>query len=473
MLTRADLSPRQLAALKCRVDLTAFSRAIYKPYRHARHFQYIDAALMDVARYLATDGREGTGKLLIEAPLRHGKSQKACRIFPSWVLGKLPDTRVIIASHTATLSGDHSRIVRNNVRDPMFGSIFPHVRLADDSQDKQGWDLAEPNAGGLFSVGTTGAIVGRGGNLILADDLFASREEYESKTQRDKIWTWFADELSTRAAPVCAFVLIGSRWGLDDIQGRIELQEADQWRVINLPALAEDADDPLGRQPGEALWPSDYPRAKLLEIQQRLGEYSFAALYQQRPVSSAGGVFRREKFHIIDDMPPNVASRIRFWDMALSQKTAADNTAGCLLAEMTDKRLIIEDMETFQQDWADIPNRIALTAHRDGPSIPIAVEAAFFHGQVIRDLMRRDDMRSFRILEYKPTTDKLTRALPFAARCDADMVYILRRAWTQDVVDEFTAFPGGRRDDRVDSVTGAYAMIGRAKPLEVAIRRYA
>src|SRR5262245_9560560 len=98
-----SLSPRQLAALKARIDLTAFCRAVYPPYQHAPHIELISQALANVARHIETRGAEGIGRLRIELPPRHGKSQLVARLFPAWMMGRSPDLRVILASHGAQL----------------------------------------------------------------------------------------------------------------------------------------------------------------------------------------------------------------------------------------------------------------------------------------------------------------------------------------------------------------------------------
>src|SRR5262249_45447628 len=81
-------------------------------------------------------------------------------------------------------------------------------------------------------------------------------------------------------------ILIQTRWHLDDLAGRllpkdydgrtgwVTSTEGERWYVVNLPALAEDPPrdedgrplwrDPLGRKPGDALWPEWFTRERLL-----------------------------------------------------------------------------------------------------------------------------------------------------------------------------------------------------------------
>jgi hypothetical protein len=91
-------------------------------------------------------------------------------------------------------------------------------------------------------------------------------------------------------------VLVMTRWHEDDLAGRLLREGSDEWTMLELPALAE-ADDPLGREPGDALCPSlGFDRAWLRDTRAELGSYWFAALYQQRPRPAAGLLFKRADF---------------------------------------------------------------------------------------------------------------------------------------------------------------------------------
>jgi hypothetical protein len=71
------------------------------------------------------------------------------------------------------------------------------------------------------------------------------------------------------------------------------------WTVYNLPAIALE-NDPLGRKPGEALWPERYPLEVLMSIKADISLYDWEAEYQQSPVRREGALFRREWFWPVD-----------------------------------------------------------------------------------------------------------------------------------------------------------------------------
>lgn len=85
-----------------------------------------------------------------------------------------------------------------------------------------------------------------------------------------------------------------TRWHEDDLVGRIlagmdaeETGDSTPWEVLRLPAVAEE-NDPLGRQPGQALWPARFDEKALRAIQLDVGDYVWASLFQQDPPCLAG-----------------------------------------------------------------------------------------------------------------------------------------------------------------------------------------
>jgi predicted phage terminase large subunit-like protein len=84
------------------------------------------------------------------------------------------------------------------------------------------------------------------------------------------------------------------------------------------------------------------------------------------------------------------------------------------------------------------------------------VESAFHHSQAVRDLLAHPLMAGRAIFPAYPEGDKWTRAQPFAAQVTGNNVYLMRRAWTEQFIEELIAFPFGAHDDQVDAAVGAY-----------------
>ena len=61
--------------------------------------------------------------------------------------------------------------------------------------------------------------------------------------------------------------------------------------------------------------------------------------------------------------------------------------------------------------------------------------------------------------DYKPVTisgDKVVRANPFRAACEAGLVALERGAWNEAYLAELEVFPAGEHDDQVDGSSCAF-----------------
>jgi hypothetical protein len=125
-----------------------------------------------------------------------------------------------------------------------------------------------------------------------------------SEVMRENVWDWFNGTVYNRLQPGGAIILIAHRMHEDDLAGRlIERMKAgpDTWTIVRLPAIAEEPTelhpelDPLGRLPGQALWPASYPVPALERIRANTLARNWSALYQQRPTPDEGEMFTPDR----------------------------------------------------------------------------------------------------------------------------------------------------------------------------------
>ncbi|MCK6581202.1 MAG: terminase family protein [Anaerolineae bacterium] len=292
-------------------DFTRFKQHLWTPYAHADHLALIDTALMQIARGVETAGAHGIRRLMIFTPPRHGKSMTVARLFPAWFLGRSPDRRVLLTSYAAAIVIRHSRFVRNLIRTPRYRAVFPEVSIARDSAAVESWDL-DGRMGGLDAIGMQGSVTGRGAHLLIIDDPVKNRREADSADQRAAVWDAYRSDLFTRLEPGGAIILIMTRWNEDDLAGRLLQQEADAWKVLRLPALAEPEFEPdaLERTSGAPLWAARFSAADLLQIRASIGARAFAALYQQRPLPREGALFRADWIETVRVAAPPALARV-------------------------------------------------------------------------------------------------------------------------------------------------------------------
>jgi predicted phage terminase large subunit-like protein len=488
---QAELARRELARRK----LIAFAEYLLPWYKAAEHHRLIADKLEQVERYIATNGKEGIGRLIIQIHPRSGKTEEVSKVFPAWLLGKQPDKRVIITSYGADLATENSRAVRNYLVSERYQNVFgarssvdDSVSLSDDSRSASSWSLAEPHRGGVVAAGVGGGITGKGAHLLILDDPFKNREEAESEEHRARVISWWNSSAYTRLEDGAAIVIIHTRWHPDDVIGHL-LQKmasddplADQYDVLFLPAIALEEDefapneeefkknlleglylptlemgDALNRKAGEALWPQKYPRDVLDKIAANIDDYEFASLYQQLPRLLSGGFFDQKSFRIIDKAPENL-TWMGYMDLALGESERADwNSCGRISFD-ADSNLYIRDMVRVHEYDRFVSVMVDVMLSPDERNVVWGVEANAFQKLAFREFMKNRRLVNVPIYPITVDKDKVTRARPLRSRCVAGKVYLVRGAWTRTFLSEAIGFPQRKHDDQVDSVSGGIKM---------------
>lgn len=488
-----ELTQRALA----RKSLLAYCQYMADWYEDAPHIRLIIRELELVKRYIETEGREGTGRLMIFIEPRTGKTATVSEKFPGWVLGNLPDIPVALVCYGADLAEDASQKVRDDISSPRYENLFGKrgglkapVRLSADSTAKNKWQLEEPHRGGMVAVGIGGALTGKGAKLMIVDDPYKNRDEAESEVFRDKVKRWWKSTAYTRLEKGGAVVIVHTRWHPDDLAGdllkmMIEEEGADEYKILCIPALAYEEEeypkdeaafrknlqegvyipykDPLGRKPGEAMWPEMFGVDQLKSIRINIGDYDFAALYQQLPRLMKGNFFDYADFQVVDKAPEGL-SWYRYMDVALGEKRTSDYNA--CVAEGMDKdgNLYLRDM-IYVHLWEEFKERAkAVMLSREERGTRWAVETVAFSALAFKEFMKDKELARVAIEAITPEKDKVTRARPLQTRAKAGKVLLVKGPWNRAFLDEAVKFPRGRHDDQVDSASGGLGMIAEGTP---------
>ena len=242
-----------------------------------------------------------------------------------------------------------------------------------------------------------------------------------------------------------------TRWHEEDLSGSCLQNMADQgWVRLRLPAIAEDADDPLGRAPGEALWPERFSTDVLARMRGIMLPRDWAALYQQRPAPAEGGRFKRDWFRRHLSKPERLHVYMAV-DWAVTPD-GGDKTAIGVWGVDTHGGLYALDWWTGQVEPDASIEQFLSMAKRWKPL------AAFMASGVLRRALSPAITRAMReqqafvpISYLSEVADKVTRSTGFAARASAGLVSFPRGpAWAEEVISELCVFPGAKFDDSVD-----------------------
>lgn len=406
-------------------------------------------------------------RLMIFMPPRRGKSELASVRFPAWYLGRHPDESIIGASHTASLAYDFSRKVRRQIADSDWP--FDTVDIASDEGAVGQWGIAG-RRGQYIAAGVGGAITGKGGNLII-DDPVKSREQADSAVYRQRVYDWYQNDAYTRLPPNGWVILIQTRWHSDDLAGRLLSDMAaggDQWDVLELREIAEEGDDdPLGRAPGDALWPARFPPEATRTIRMTQPRTWFP-LFQQRPQAVSGGLFKLEWFERRYDAAvlPEFQMVVQTVDSAFGEDVANDPSVVATWGA-TVTHLYLLDVWCERVAYPDliraIRDQYAKWLHLS-PWVWIENKAS---GQSAIQTLRRDS--GIPVMEFEVgTRSKVSRAQDASPYFAARRVLLPAGApFVADFIAEHVGFPTVAHDDQVDTtsmavkiLTGAVAVPG-------------
>jgi predicted phage terminase large subunit-like protein len=441
MVDRKQAAEELLRRQKIRGSMVEWARACgYEPAPHHRfiieHLEKIDSGELR--------------RLLISSAPGSAKSTYASVLFPAWYLSRHPDHQIICASHTVELAEKHARRARNLI---MEHSTVLGVELADDSQSAGRWSLK--SGGSVFAVGAGGAVVGQRADLIVIDDPLRGREEAHSESAREKLYEWYVSDLLTRLRPGGKICLISTRWHEDDLFGR--LAQSGRYGIINLPAVAEDGDDPLGRNPGDYLWDSDpdYPYGEFLRAQREAQLPSnWSALFQGRPAPEEGDFFRAEFFEPLTAMPAREQLHIYGASDYAVSAWRGDFTVHVVVGLDSDGTLILLDCWREQADTATGVEAF-LDLCKQWKPIGWAAEKGQLANAIEPFLRQRQRERNIPVaMEMFPTKgDKSVRCQSIRGRLALSGILVPTHVeWWPEVRAEALSFPAARNDDFCDAL---------------------
>jgi predicted phage terminase large subunit-like protein len=446
----AEATAAEAARAAARGSLTVFASVVMPDVQPALHHQFIIDKLERVAR-------GEINRLMLFLPPGSAKSTYASVLFPPWFMGNHPGMPVIAASHAKELAERFGRRVRNIVDSPQFREIFG-FGLSADSGAAGRWETAK--GGEYFAVGVDASVTGRRAGLGIIDDPVKGQAEADSPTVREHVWQWYKSDFWTRLIPNAPIIYIGTRWHEDDLAGRL-LEEAknggEQWEIVKLAAIAGE-DDPLGRAPGQRLWPDWYTEDQFRIAQQRDAR-TWSALYQQEPMPESGDYFKAEWIRYYDRLPPLETLNCYGASDYATKANAGDYTVHLVVGLDPDSNIYLIDLyrdRAATDQWVEVLLDMMERWH----PISWAEEQGQIRAAVGPFITRRQRERKVfaRRRQFTSGTDKATRAQAIRGRMSMGMVWLPRQTlWVNGLVQELLRFPAARHDDQVDTL----GLIGR------------
>lgn len=391
----------------------------------------------------------------------NSKSTMSSYLMPAWFMGRFPNKKVIMASHTGDLAVDFGRKVRNLIAAPIYGNVFPNVSLSADSKAAGRWNT---NYGGeYYALGVGAAMAGRGGDLVIIDD---PHSEQEAKSGNpavfDAAYEWYQSGPRQRLQPGGAIVVLMTRWNKRDLTGRlienmVRSPDGDAWEMIELPAIMPS---------GNPLWPEFWSIDELLKVKNTIDPRYWQAQYMQNPIPDEGAIVPREWWRPWDKPePPECEYIIGSLDAAAETNNRADHTSLTVwgvfyrpdeaTGERTAHIMLLESIRK-RMEYVELKD-LAYAQYKKWRMDCFIVEKKSAGVQLYQE-MRRAGVPLSEFTPTRATGDKVARLNAVSDIIRAGLVwYPAGKQWAEDLIDEVAGFPSYGSDDRVDTTSMALA----------------
>lgn len=442
---------RRKSLYGARDNMIDFAKHVYPGFKVGPQHKKLAKIFQDVI--------EGKKKrVIINIAPRMGKSEFSSYLFPAYFLGKYPNKKIIMGTHTAGLSEDFGRRVRNLIDTEEYHEIFPNTEVAADQSAAGKWSTGL--GGQYYAAGVGGALAGRGADLFVIDDPHSEQDvKINSRLAFDTAWNWFQTGPLQRLMPGGAIIVIMTRWSLLDLTGRlIDYQtknpESVPWEIVELPAILHE-----GEENEKSLWPEQWPLELLKATKASIDPQYWNAQYMQQPTSNNAAIISRKHWRIWEsDEPPECDYVIQSWDTAFETKNRSDYSActtwGVFYNEEENMKPQVILLDAFKDRMA-FPElkQVALKHYKEWQPDAFVVEKKAAGAPLIQELRNM----GIPVQEFSPSrgNDKIVRLNAVADLFTSGTVWAPDTRWAREVIEEVAAFPNGEHDDFVDTTSQA------------------
>ena len=437
-------------------DLIEFCKAMMPDFIVGKHHRILADMLMAIER-----GEKD--RVCVNIPPRHGKSQLVSIFYPAWFLGRNPNKKVMMVSHTTDLAVDFGRKVRNLIATPEYKSIFPVTKLAVDSKSAGRWNTS---AGGeYYACGVGSALAGRGADLLLVDDPHSEQDVINGNfSVFEKAYEWYTFGARTRLMPGGRVAIIQTRWHMDDLTGRVvkdmsQNERSDQYEVVEFPAILEFVDPETKEIVEKPLWPEFFDLEALLRTKASMPTFQWNAQYQQEPTAEEAALVKREWWNLwMSEEPPSCEYIIMSLDAAAEKHNRADFTAlttwgvffyeeenayNIILLNSIKKRLEFPELKELAMEEYEYWEPDSFIVEKKSSGVALYQE------------MRRMGLPVSEYTPHRGSGDKLARLNSVSDIVASGLCWVPQTRWAEEVVEEIAGFPFMSNDDLVDSTVMA------------------
>lgn len=500
---RAD--PDRLLSRLCRGDFRRFVREFWDAVPGAAPLKWnwhMDV-LCVMAQGLAERVFAGLPKLAdypVNVPPGTSKSSLLTILFPAWLWTRMPQCRVICASHTSELVLDLAVKSRAVIQSEKYRRLFPGIDMAEDV-DTKGL-FRNTHGGDRYSCTVAGkSPIGFHAHVIVIDDPLDPKKAL-SEVEKAAARHFMEEVIESRKVDkaVTPTLLVMQRLGPGDpTDVMLDAAARPGGTPVDhhcLPAeLTDDVRPPAlkGSYQGGLLDPARMPKHVLDQIRSR-NQFAYATQYLQKPTLPGGGMFKAKDFKYAR-VAPYESKRVFYVDRASSLSPGACFTAGVLMARAPNGDYYVEDVVhgRWEPDERNEVVRAACLKYRrrygprHEPRIYVEAEGGSSGVDAWKGVVKA--LSGFAVRQDRVTGSKDVRAEPFSTAVAGGVVWLVdggqseglgRPEWDVDgFVTELVRFKpdvtkkrlGGLKD-RTDAASGAYSILADARQAGTVLRSF-
>lgn len=289
-----------------------------------------------------------TNRLLINVPPGHYKST-ILQHFVAWAWAHYPDCQFIYLSYSHDEAAKNTGVIKSIMELKLYKDLFGvHIHPNFSAKD----DFKTTAGGTIRAFGSSGSVTGKDagfancdrfpGGLIM-DDMHKPDEVY-SDTIREGVIDNYYDTIAQRVrGPKVPRIFLGQCLHEGDLALHFRSgKEGYDWKQVVLEGL-DGA--------GNALDPAVIT-AKDLLIKRDLRPDVFYAQYQQDPRPPGGGIFKQDRFVLLDEEPNFLATFITA-DTAETDKDYNDPTVFSFWGLYKLNDFGTQELDVFALHWLD------------------------------------------------------------------------------------------------------------------------
>lgn len=420
--------------------------------------ELIDKELVNLATNPDVD------RLMIFMPPQEGKSERISHRLPEWLLKFNPNLRIGIISYADEMARRWGADIKLDAEtfDGSEDGVNLGITLREDSKAAGRWQI-KGHKGGVYCTGVGGSLTGKPVDWLIIDDPIKDLEAAQSSKYRERAKRFWRGVAIPRLGPGSKCVIVQTRWDEDDLSGWLQADQPGRWRVVSIPAIAESEDDPLGRVVGQPMISARGDR-DWDAIRKDVGEYVWAALYQQRPSPAAGGIFKKTWWKEYDtprwvELPsgmcvvPGADELVCSWDMSFKDEADSDYVCGQVWARFGLQVYLLDQVHD-RMDFVTTRQAVRQLAAKWPEATAKFIEDKANGTAVINSL----SLTVSGLIPIEPDGNKISRARAVSPFVEAGQVYLPAPElcpWVGGFIDEHSLFPNGVNDDRVDAMSQA------------------